>query len=504
MAISKSRYVLITSGVGGAAAVSRRELIARLMTTNTKVPTNGVLEFGGGAAAALKNVGDYFGTTSAEYAFAAKYFGFVSKDIHQAEKISFARYSLTATAPQLISTEVGALAALKAITDGSIKISMGGSSYEATGLNFSSATSYADCATVLANAIKGNTAGGTLWTSATVSFTDGAFVLTGGETGASEIVAASAAASGTDVSELVGWASSKSPIISVGTDAETLTQALDRIANTSDNFGSFDFIESLTADQVSEIATWTNAQNVGFVFSHAVTPSNYQTVQPVCDGKNGVCLTLDSYGEHAEYMPMAIGACIDYSGVGAATKFMFNQFPTDTATVTTDAYADRYDAKKINYLGATQQAGKNISFYQRGFLQGDIADIGVYWNEMWLKDAISTEMLNLLLAIKQLPANADGSNTARGILMGVIEEAKKNGVISVGKTYDNTQKAYITSLTGNDEAWREVEQNGCYLEVEVDSYTNSNNGLTEYAFDYTLIYGKGDSIRKVTGRDVLI
>ena len=35
MAISKSRYVLITSGVGGAAAVSRRELIARLMTTNT-------------------------------------------------------------------------------------------------------------------------------------------------------------------------------------------------------------------------------------------------------------------------------------------------------------------------------------------------------------------------------------------------------------------------------------------------------------------------------------
>ena len=504
MAISKTRYVLITSGVGGTAAVARRELIARLMTTNTKVPTNGVLEFGGGASAALKNVGDYFGTTSAEYAFAAKYFGFVAKDIRQPEKISFARYSLTATAPQLISTEVGALASIQDVTAGSIKISMGGSSYEATGLDFSAATSYDDCSTIIQTAIRGNTAGGTLWTSATVAFTNGAFVLTGGEDGTNEIVPATAAASGTDISGLVGWSIGTNPIVSVGTDEASLTEELDRIANTSDNFGSFDFVESLSADAIAEIATWTHNQNAGFVFSHAVTASNYATVQPVCAGKNGVCLTLENVGDNAEFMPMAIGACIDYTSVGAATNFMFNQFPSETPTVTTDAMADRYDAKKINYLGATQQAGKIVAFYQRGFLQGDIADIGVFWNEMWIKDAISTEMLNLLLAIKQLPANADGSNTARGILVGVTEEAKLNGVFSIGKTLDSTQKAYITSLTGNADAWREVEQNGFYLDVNVDSYINSLNGLTEYAFDYTLIYGKGDSIRKVTGRDVLI
>ena len=499
MAISKSRYVLITSGVGGAAAVARRELIARLMTTNTKVPTNGVLEFGGGAAAALKNVGSYFGTTSDEYAFASKYFGFVSKDIKQADKISFARYSLIATAPQLIGKEVDALATIKAVTTGSIKISMGGSSYDVTGLDFSSATSYADCASVLEAGIQGNTAGGTLWTSATVAYSNGVFVLTGGETGSAQIVPASAAATGTDISGMVGWSVEKDPIVSVGTDAATLTQELDRIANTSDNFGSFDFVESLTAEQVGEIATWTNAQNVGFVFSHGVNSSNYATVQAECDGKNGVCLTLDT-----PFMPMAIGACIDYSRVNAATNFMFTQFPSETLTVTTDADADRYDAKKINYLGSTQQAGKLVAFYQRGFLQGDIADIGVYWNEMWLKDAIAAEMLNLLIALKQLPANADGSNTARGVLVSLTEEAKMNGVFSIGKTLDNTQKAYITSLTGNEDAWREVEQNGFYLDVKVSSYVNAQNGLTEYKFDYTLIYAKGDSIRKVTGSDVLI
>lgn len=219
---------------------------------------------------------------------------------------------------------------------------------------------------------------------------------------------------------------------------------------------------------------------------------------------NGACLTLGDAGDNAHFMPMAIGACINYSRPAAATNFMFNQFNSETPSVTTDSMADRYDAKKINYLGATQQAGKNIAFYQRGVLQGDISDIGVYWNEMWLKDAFATEFLNLLIALKQLPANADGSNTARGVMGAVIEEAKMNGTVQAGKNLNTTQKAYITSLTSDEDAWREVQANGCYLSVSVEEYQNAQSGLTEYKIDYQFIYGKGDSIRKVTGSDILI
>lgn len=505
MAISQSRYVLITSGVGGAAAAGRRDLIARMMTTNTKAPTKGVLEFGGGAAAALKNVGIHFGTSSAEYAFASKYFGWVSKDARQADKISFARYTPTATAPQLISTQdAPALSALAAITDGSMKLSMGGVSYELTGLDFSAATSLADVATVLETAIQANTTGGALWTAATVSFSNGSFILTGGAEGSAAIVPAEDAASGTSVKDLIGWSIAANPIVSVGTAAETLTEALDRIANTSNNFGSFTFAESLSADQVSEVASWTSAQNVSYLYSQHCTSSNYSDMYDACKGKNGACLTLGESADNAQFMPMTIGACINYSRPAAATNFMFNQFNAETPTVTTDADADKYDAKKINYLGATQQAGKNIAFYQRGVLQGDISDIGVYWNEMWLKDAFATEFMNLLIALKQLPANADGSNTARGVMGTVIEEAKMNGTIQAGKTLNATQKAYITSLTADEDAWREVQVNGCWLDVKVQEYQNSQSGLTEYKIDYTLIYGKGDSIRKVTGSDVLI
>lgn len=505
MAISQSRYVLITSGVGGAAAAGRRELIARLMTTNTKAPTKGVLEFGGGASAALKNVGIHFGSTSAEYAFASKYFSWVSKDARQADKISFARYTPEATAPQLISTKTApAVSDFTSITTGSMKISMGGSSYSLTGLDFSSASSLADVASALQTAIRANTAGSTLWTSATVTFTNGAFVLTGGSTGAADIVAATDADSGTSIKDIIGWSVATNPIISVGCAAETLTEALDRIANTSNNFGSFAFIESLTADQVSQVATWTSAQNVAYLYSQHVTAAQAVDFQSACDGKNGACLTLGQNGDDAEFMPMVIGACINYSRPAAATNFMFNQFNAEVPTVNDDVNADYYDSKKINYLGATQQAGKNIAFYQRGVLQGDISDIGVYWNEMWLKDAFATEFMNLLIALKQLPANADGSNTARGVMSAVIEEAKMNGTIQAGKNLTNVQKAYITSLTNNEDAWREVQSNGCWLDVVVQEYQNAQSGLTEYKIDYMLIYGKGDSIRKVTGSDILI
>ena len=505
MAISQTRYVLITSGVGGAASVANRELIARLMTTNVLAPTNGVLEFGGGASAALKNVGVHFGTTSQEYKFAQKYFGYVSKDIKQPAKISFARYTPTATAPQLISTmAVASLATLKAVTDGSIKITLDGTSAELTSIDLSAISSYADVASALQTKIQANTAGGTNWTSATVAFADGKFTLTGGATGNADISAASAASSGTDLSMLIGWNLGLNPVVSAGCDAETITAALDRIANTSNNFGSFCFVEALTGDEIKEAAEWTDVQNVRYIFSQAVTSANYSSIQSDVNGLNGVCLTL-SQGQsidNAQFMPMAIGAAIDYTRSNASTNFMFHQFNSETPTVTTDIMADLYDAAKVNYLGATQQAGSLISFYQRGNLQGDISDIGVYYNEMWLKDAIFTACMNLLLAVRQLPANEDGAATARGILSEVITQAKNNGVILAGKTLTSTQKAYITSLTNSDNAWVEVQTNGYWLNAEIKSRVV--NSTTEYYVDYLLIYGKGDSIRKVEGSDVLI
>ena len=137
MPISQSKYVSITSGIGGASVASRKDLGLRLFTTNTLFPTNTVLEFSSAA-----DVGNYAGTQSTEYALAQAYFGRVSKSATVPNKISYMYAPFIATACQIISTITPAsLATYQAITTGSMVISMGGTSYTLSSLDFSGATS---------------------------------------------------------------------------------------------------------------------------------------------------------------------------------------------------------------------------------------------------------------------------------------------------------------------------------------------------------------------------
>ena len=196
-----------------------------------------------------------------------------------------------------------------------------------------------------------------------------------------------------------------------------------------------------------------------------------------------------------------MGATTNYNAVNGTISPMFKQFPNDKPSIEDDATANLLDPVNVNYLGLTQQAGKGISFYQRGYTQ-DGTDIAVLFNEIWLKDAITTQAFNLFLALNKVPANEDGVSLLTTALTSIFDEAKTNGVISVGKTLTTTQKAYIDQITGETESWRTVQENG-YIFIPVLSQ-QSIQGKDEWVFTYTMIYGKGDSIRKVVGSDILI
>lgn len=90
MAISFTKYVDITSGVGGGAGVRQRDLIGRIFTTNVLLAIGTIAEFD-----TLADVGTFFTTTSEEYKRASFYFGWVSKNISSPKKISFARWDDT-------------------------------------------------------------------------------------------------------------------------------------------------------------------------------------------------------------------------------------------------------------------------------------------------------------------------------------------------------------------------------------------------------------------------
>ena len=206
-----------------------------------------------------------------------------------------------------------------------------------------------------------------------------------------------------------------------------------------------------------------------------------------------------------EQLPMMIEAATDYNGLNTVQNYMFQQDNTGklSPTVTTDSDANTYDAININYYGQTQSAGTQISFYQRGVLQGqsvvtNITDMTAYVNEIWLRDAAGTAIINLILALNQVAANDQGRGQILTVLQDVINQALNNGSISVGKTLSTLQKSYITIATGDDLAWYQVQNNGYWVDVQI-VYNNP-----DYVANYTLIYSKDDVVRKVNGTQILI
>lgn len=499
MAISLRKYVDIRSGVAGQPALNTRQLILRVYTTNPLLPTGSIKDF-----ALASSVGSYFGTMSEEYFRALFYFSFISKNFTSPSLISFARWADVDTAPIIYGVKVTTtLTQFQLITNGSFNLTLGATSHDILGLDFSAVASYADVATVLQTGIQAADIT-PLWTGATVVYnaSTGAFDFTGGATGPA-VVAVAAASSGVDIRANIGWTNLAT--YSDGYAAQTVTDVLTISSSQSDNFGSFVFTNTagLTLDQIVEAAVWNYAQNVEFVYQVPVTPDNAVDYNAALVNIGGVGVTLNTtLAEFPEELPCAILASTDYTVSNSVQSYMYQQGLL-TPSVTTTVDSDFYDGLIINYYGQTQEAGQSLSFYQRGNLMGqqviDIIDMGIYGNEQWLKNAIAVSIMNTFIGLNEIPVNSQGESILTNAVLIVILQAIANGTISVGKTLTQLQIQKITEISGSQTAWRQVQDSGYWFDVTFNE-TSPNN----FVANYTLIYSKNDVIRKVVGSDILI
>ena len=403
-AISLSQYVKITSAVGGSAAFPGRAFIARIMSTNPLIPTGSYIEFSNAA-----DVGTYFGTNSEEYARASFYFSFISKNATQPQLISFGRWANAATAPLIYGEKQTALlATFTAHANWDFTLQMGSFTHHFTAIDLTAASSLTNVASIIESVIQAYSAGGSLFTGATVTWdsANGQFDLVAGATGPATISVTAGVTE--DLAAALGWESGA--IFSNGVAVETITTTLTNTAELSNNFGSYTFTYAAALDlaQVTESAAWNITNNVAFMYQVAVTAANTSSWQAALSGYEGTGLTLQGpSGEYHEMMPMCIQAATVFSNPNSVQDYEYYQFPTLTPTVTSTAQANAYNAININYLGQTQSAGVFRAFYQQGILQGvesagAITDMGPYANEQWFKDALADAWLNLQLALASL------------------------------------------------------------------------------------------------------
>lgn len=503
MAVSQTRYVDITSGVGAATTVAQRQLIGRLFTDNPLLPPQTYLEF-----SSADDVGAYFGLASNEYLRAQFYFSWVSKNITQAPLISFARWVDTAQAAVIYGAQATyALATFTAVTTGALNLTIGALQATLTAINLSAAGSLAAVASDIQTVIRAHTAGGADWTNSTVSFdaVNSRFNFVGGVAGPEDLVVG-VAGSGVDLAPLLGW-SQATAIVGQGSAVETVTQTLTTSAGLSNNFGSFLFIPALNQAEVVLAATWNDGQNVLYQYMVPVTASTAVGIQGAIESFAGCAITLAPIStQYPEMVPMIILAATNYNAINSVQDYEFQLgFPGLSPSVLDDTDADTYDALGINYYVQTQNAGQFINFYATGVLTGtatDPVDQNVYANEQWLKSALAAQLMTLLLDLAVVSANTQGVGQITGVLQSVIQQALTNGTISVGKTLDEIQQLYITNATGSNTAYITVQSQGWWLNVVIVPFVVDD--VTKYKAVYTLIYSKDDVIRFIQGSDVLI
>lgn len=497
MAISQSRYVQINTVANATNAVQRKELVGRFITSSDVLATNAIVTY-----TSLADILTDFGENSTEYQIATKYYAYLTSQMTASNNISFANYHPQARDADITPTiAVPTLASLQAITDGSMTITIGENTATISSLDFAEATDFATIASTIQTAIQ--TAGtGTLWTSATVVYVPNTgFVLTSGTSGDEATIGyAGTADSGTDLSSIIGWSENTSPILSQGADAETPVVAVARIMASDSNCGSFAFIDPLTNEEISAVAEWNAAQGVEFMYSVGVS-ANYAAIQSAVSSYTGTALTYSADGL-GYYMPMAIMAATNYDTTNGAVCYMYKQFTGETPSVTSDTMANTLDALLINYYGQTQAYAQQVSFYQRGYLQGELNDMGLYANEIWLKSSISSTCLNLFLIRNRLPANNEGVAILRSVLQSSIDQALENGTIMAGKNLSAAQISRIFEITADETAYQTIQQNGYWLGIRV--VQTVVNSVTEYQLQYTLVYSGGDSIRKIVGYDIIM
>lgn len=496
MAIKITRYVDIISSVSGASSVAQRKLDHRRFTSDPRVPVGSILELGSGDA------DEFFGSTSDEAIFARQYFGYVSPAPASAPRaLQFAAYAPAGRVPAVYSASPATLAELTSISAGSLTITLGANINTITAINLSAALSFADVATALQTAVRTGT--GTQFTAATVTYDVGRaqFIISGGVIGDAAV-----SVGVTPLSTLLGL-NDPQAILSPGVAAQTPLDAFQAAEQASDSFGSASFGESITDAEAKDVAQYVAGENVKYQFYVSVTPSTYTATVSALSGIQSTGIILNgTAGEYKEAIPAAIMAATDYDRRNAAINYMYRQVSGFTADVTTNALANIYDAVRVNYYGQTAGAGQNISFFQRGFLMGGATapiDMSVHANEQWLKAYLTAQLLSLQLSLNKIPANNEGRSYILAQVIDAVNKAKNNGTIIIDKTLTTAQKIAVTQLTNDPDAWRDVESKGFWADVVI-TQSVPVSGVTEYTAKYTLVYSKGDVVRKVEGSHNLI
>lgn len=366
------------------------------------------------------------------------------------------------------------LAEWKAITDGSMKVTIDGISQDVIGISFSGITTIAGMANVLQAAIRG-AGSGAGFTGATVFFDEEkmAFRITSGSTGNSSTVdKPQEAASGTDISSADYLNMAEIPDSEIqpsycvpGYTPEGIASELNYIKEAGYANGKFIYGWALDkvyrdSQQAIDAAAWAEAQTAAIIglttnSPMAYTASSVTDVGYICK-KNGYHRNYVVYHNNPYYYPevaiLAYALHVDYAGINTTITTKFKDlFGIPTVPITTSELSV-LNSKRINTFTLV---GNQSRTFREGVESNPSWFIDDLINLDNFREELQVSVYNVFLQNKKVPYNTNGVNMLRNAMVKICDRYIKNGCLSdreltaaeQAATGMETEPAYIITFT---------------------------------------------------------
>ena len=415
------------------------------LTKNALIPTGSPLM----AFTSAETVGAFFGETSDEYKAASIYFLGYNNSFAKPRRLMFGKRVDAAVGAWLRGAKyTGDLAALQAVTSGALTITINETEIAATGLDFSSDTSFSAVATTIQTALASDLAGLTV----TYSALTGAFLIESPSTGATETISY---ASGT-VAELLNLTETEGAVISQGSDAMTQTANMNAIKQQSQNWVSFTTLYSADDAEHLGLAQWASNQGIDYLYVGWTNDARLL----VQGGNSDIASQIEAaeYGatflvwDNVNVAAFVLGevASIAWERYQGTINLAFKHVDGVAATVTDETTAALLNDKKVSYVGKFATRNDQFTFIYNAAMFGKFGYVDAFVNTIWLKNVMQVSVMNGLANNARVPYNERGYTLIRAWLQDPVNRAKNNGVIDEGVTLSESQKAQIYNETGKD------------------------------------------------------
>jgi hypothetical protein len=441
------------------------------LTVNSLIPTtNPILQFN-----SLADVGDFFGTSSNEYASARKYFASCITAINFPPYIYFGKLILQDLSPWLrggkITDPVAKLTALQAITAGVLTITIDGTSYTTTAIALSAASSLSNVASIIEADVVATHP--TLAGSFNLTYngtTNNFYALFNGVANTADYFSSAT----TNLATILQMTQATNATLSQGADAMTVTENLESLkGNFTDQFSIYfvdDLGATLTDVENLELAQWVSDQGDKF---WSIIWSNDLTLESLTDttsiwylvnqaGINNCSIFDEVIYNNSDRVSAASGifASVDLTQPNSAITLAWKQQEGLLPSVTNTSIATILGTKGINYYGKVAFTGSALTqdFFYPGAISGKWTFVDNLVGAVWIAYQCQFQTADLFLSVGQVPIDPDGQGQVRSGLNVALEGSKANGIVVTGLTFDNATSIEIKTTFGIDSI--ELTNNG--------------------------------------------